>query len=250
MQVELFAHEPMLINPTAIDVDHKGRVWVAEAVNYRRKLFNRPIIREDGDRIVVLIDKDGDGKADESVVFYQGKDLYAPLSVLVLPQADGKSLRVLVAQSPDILEFWDRDGDLKADGPPTKFLSGFGGFDHDHGVHGLTVGPDGKLYFTVGDQGVNGLQSKDGKGPKFTTNKTDCQAGTVWRCDLNGNNLELGATLTLQALLESEHCPAALKSALMSKARLVSAEVIRSNALRWKTPMVPAARLAAASPDF
>ena len=191
LQVELFAHEPMLINPTAIDVDHKGRVWVAEAVNYRRMLFKQPLLRQEGDRIVVLIDKDGDGKADESVVFYQGKDLYAPLSVLVLPQADGKSLRVLVAQSPDILEFWDRDGDLKADGPPTKFLSGFGGFDHDHGVHGLTVGPDGKLYFTVGDQGVNGLQSKDGKGPKFTTNKTDCQAGTVWRCDLNGNNLEL-----------------------------------------------------------
>src|SRR6266850_997436 len=66
-QVELFAAEPMLINPTSIDVDHKGRVWVAEAVNYRRKNFGRPIIRKEGDRIVVLIDKDGDGKADESV---------------------------------------------------------------------------------------------------------------------------------------------------------------------------------------
>ncbi len=53
-QVELFAAEPNLINPTSIDVDHKGRVWVAEAVNYRRKNFNRPIIRKEGDRIVVL----------------------------------------------------------------------------------------------------------------------------------------------------------------------------------------------------
>ncbi len=191
LQVELFASEPMLINPTSIDVDHLGRVWVAEAVNYRRKNFNRPILRKEGDRIVVLTDKDGDGKADESTVFYQGQEVYGPLSVLVLPQANSKALRVLVAQSPDILEFWDKDGDLKADGPPTKFLTGFGGFDHDHGVHGLTVGPDGKLYFTVGDSGVTGLQSKDGKGPKFVSNATTIQKGTVWRCDLDGNHVEL-----------------------------------------------------------
>ncbi len=191
LQVELFASEPMVINPTAIDVDHLGRVWVAEAVNYRRKNFNRPILREAGDRIQILTDKDGDGKADEATTFYQGPELYAPLSVLVLPQANSKALRVLVAQSPDILEFWDRDGDGKADGPPTKWMSGFGGYDHDHGVHGLTTGPDGKLYFTVGDGGLTGLQSKDGKGRKFVSNTTDVQKGTVWRCDLDGNNLEL-----------------------------------------------------------
>ena len=191
LQVELFASEPMVINPTAIDVDHLGRVWVAEAVNYRRKNFNRPILREAGDRIQILTDKDGDGKADEATTFYQGPELYAPLSVLVLPQANSKALRVLVAQSPDILEFWDRDGDGKADGPPTKWLSGFGGYDHDHGVHGLTTGPDGKLYFTVGDGGLTGLQSKDGKGRKFVSNTTDVQKGTVWRCDMDGTNLEL-----------------------------------------------------------
>ncbi|MFO0805003.1 MAG: PVC-type heme-binding CxxCH protein [Gemmataceae bacterium] len=194
-QVEQFAAEPMLMNPTSIDIDHKGRVWVAEAVNYRRVGFNRPIIRKEGDRIVVLIDTDGDGKADESKVFYQGKDLYGPLSVCVIPSPGRKSgefsYRVLVAQSPDILEFKDEDGDLKADGPPTKFLTGFGGFDHDHGVHGLNIGPDGKLYFTVGDSGVTGLQSRDKKGPVFKSNTTTIQKGTVWRCDLDGNNVEL-----------------------------------------------------------
>mgnify|MGYP003343798862 CR=1 FL=1 len=66
-QVELFAAEPQLINPTSIDVDHKGRVWVAEAVNYRRKNFNRPIIREAGDRIQVLTDEKGEGKATKAV---------------------------------------------------------------------------------------------------------------------------------------------------------------------------------------
>ena len=191
LQVELFAHEPMLINPTSIDVDHKGRVWVAEAVNYRRVNFNRPILRPEGDRIVVLTDTNGDGKADDAVTFYQGKEIVAPLGVCVVPYPDGKGQKVFVAQSPDILVFEDKDGDLKADGPPKKFLTGFNGFDHDHGVHGLSIGPDGKLYFTVGDAGVKGLQSADGKGPKFTSNGTDCRAGTVWRCDIDGTHLEL-----------------------------------------------------------
>ena len=193
LQVEVFAAEPMLINPTSIDVDHLGRVWVCEAVNYRRKGFNRPILREEGDRIVILTDKDGDGKADDSSVFYQGKDLYGPLGIAVAatPRAAGFSYKVFVCQSPDILLFEDKDGDGKADGPPKKFLTNFGGFDHDHGVHGINIGPDGKLYFTVGDSGVNGLQSADGKGRKYFKGEKDCQAGTVWRCDFDGNNLEL-----------------------------------------------------------
>lgn len=190
-QVEAFAAEPMLINPTSIDVDHKGRVWVAEAVNYRRKNFGRPIIRKEGDRIQVLVDEKGEGKASKAVTFYQGPELYGPLGVCVAPYPDGKGQRVFVCQSPDILVFEDKDGDLKADGPPKKFLTGFGGFDHDHGVHGINIGPDGKLYFTVGDSGVNGLQSSDGKGKKWTSNTTDVQKGTVWRCDMDGTNLEL-----------------------------------------------------------
>lgn len=192
LQIELFAAEPMLINPTSMDIDHKGRVWIAEAVNYRRKPpYNRPMLRHEGDRIQVLIDKDGDGKADEATTFYQAPEIYGPLGVCVAPYPDGKGQKVFVCQSPDILVFEDKDGDLKADGPPAKFLTGFQGFDHDHGVHGLTIGPDGKLYFTVGDSGVKGLQSSDGKGKQWTSNTTDVQKGTVWRCDFDGKNLEL-----------------------------------------------------------
>ncbi len=190
-QVELFAAEPLLMNPTSIDVDHKGRVWVAEAVNYRRVNFNRPILRPEGDRIVVLVDEKGTGQATKAVTFYQSKDLVAPLGICVAPYPDGKGQRVFVAHSPDLLVFEDRDDDLKADGPPKKLLSGFRGFDHDHGLHGLSIGPDGKLYFTVGDSGVDGLQSAEGRGRKWKSNDSDCRAGTVWRCDLDGTHLEL-----------------------------------------------------------
>jgi putative membrane-bound dehydrogenase-like protein len=191
LQIELFAAEPDVINPTSIDVDHKGRVWVCEAVNYRRKGFGRPILRKEGDRIVVLEDTKGIGKADKTHVFYQGEEIYGPIGIAVAPYPDGKGQKVFVCQSPDILVFEDKDGDLKADGPPKKFLTGFGGFDHDHGVHGINIGPDGKLYFTVGDQGVKNLKASDGKGPTFNSNTTDCRAGTVWRCDMDGTNLEL-----------------------------------------------------------
>ncbi len=191
LQIELFAAEPDVINPTSIDVDHKGRVWVCEAVNYRRKNFNRPILRKEGDRIVVLEDTDGDGKTDKSHVFYQGEEIYGPLGIAAAPYPDGKGQKVFVCQSPNIWVFEDKDGDLKADGPPKKLLGGFGGFDHDHGVHGINIGPDGKLYFTVGDAGVKGVQAADGKGPKWTSNQTDCRAGTIWRCDMDGNHLEL-----------------------------------------------------------
>jgi putative membrane-bound dehydrogenase-like protein len=191
LQVELFAAEPMVINPTSIDVDHLGRVWVCEAVNYRNKMFKKPLNRPAGDRIVILTDKDGDGKADESTVFYQGPELYGPIGIAVAKDAAGPGYKVFVCQSPDILLFEDKDGDGKADGPPKKFLTGFRGFDHDHGVHGINIGPDGKLYFTVGDQGVDGLQSSDGKGRKWKSGTPDCQAGTVWRCDMDGTNLEL-----------------------------------------------------------
>ena len=192
LEMTLWASEPLFVNPTCIDIDHKGRVWVCESVNYRNKLHGKKTLnRPEGDRIVILEDSKGTGKADKAITFYQAPDFIAPLGIAVAKDPVGPGYKVYVCHSPDILLFEDKDGDGKADGPPKKLLTGFGGYDHDHGVHGILIGPDGKLYFSVGDQGVHGLQSSDGKGRKWHSNDTDCRAGTVWRCDLDGKNLEL-----------------------------------------------------------
>jgi putative membrane-bound dehydrogenase-like protein len=191
LEISLWASEPLFVNPTCMDIDHKGRVWVCESVNYRCHLHHQPLRRPAGDRIVILEDTKGTGKADKVTTFYQSPELLAPLGIAVAKDPVGPGYKVYVCQSPDILLFEDRDGDGKADGPPKKLLTGFRGIDHDHGVHGISIGPDAKLYFSVGDQGVENLQSADGKGRKWTTNHTDCQGGTIWRCDLDGRNLEM-----------------------------------------------------------
>lgn len=192
LEMKLWASEPLFVNPTCIDIDHKGRVWVCESVNYRNKLHGKKTLnRPEGDRIVILEDSKVTGKADKAITFYQSPELLAPLGIAVAKDPVGPGYKVYVCHSPDILIFEDKDGDGKADGPPKKLLSGFGGYDHDHGVHGILIGPDGKLYFSVGDTGVHGLQSADGKGRKWHSNDTDCRAGTIWRCDLDGKNLEL-----------------------------------------------------------
>src|SRR5205823_3742172 len=101
--VSVFASEPMITNPAAIDVDTQGRVWVAE-IQFYRKFANQP----PADKIKVLEDTDGDGKADKVTVFAEG--VYAPMSICVAGD------KVYVATSPDLWLYEDKDGDLKADG--------------------------------------------------------------------------------------------------------------------------------------
>lgn len=105
LAVQLFAAEPMLINPTNMDVDERGRVWVTEAFNYRSSLNPGNPINPKGDRIVILEDTNGDGQADESKVFYQGNDINSALGITVL----GKN--VIVSCSPNVWIFTDEDGD-------------------------------------------------------------------------------------------------------------------------------------------
>src|SRR6266511_779432 len=62
LRATLFASEPTLTNPTNRDIDHRGRVWVCDVMNYRGNNGKRP----QGDRILILEDTDGDGVMDKS----------------------------------------------------------------------------------------------------------------------------------------------------------------------------------------
>ncbi|MFM7282357.1 MAG: dehydrogenase, partial [Planctomycetia bacterium] len=85
LEARLWAESPQLYNPTAIDVDARGRIWVAEAVNYRQWNGRNPGKHfDEGDRIVILEDKDGDGFAESSKVFAQEKGLVSPLGICVI----------------------------------------------------------------------------------------------------------------------------------------------------------------------
>jgi putative membrane-bound dehydrogenase-like protein len=185
LEVTTMATEPMLKNPTNIDVDERGRVWVTEAYNYRPAINGNPVNPE-GDRILVLEDKNGDGVMDVSKVFYQGPEINAPLGVCVLGN------RVLVSQSPYVWAFFDDNGDDKADRKEILF-QGMGGEQHDHGMHTFLFGPDGKLYFNFGNEGRT-LKDKDGKvvrdqdGDEIGPAKY--REGMLFRCNPDGSQVE------------------------------------------------------------
>lgn len=161
LEARVWARSPMLFNPTNIDVDQQGRLWVVEAVNYRR-FRNDPTKRrwhEEGDRVMILEDADGDGVADRSSVFVQDRELVAPLGIAVFDN------RVLVSCSPSLLLYTDVNRDGRFDpavDTKQKWLTGFGGLDHDHGLHALVAGPDGRWYFPVGNAGPHVVTDRRG----------------------------------------------------------------------------------------
>lgn len=152
LEATLWAEAPMFNNPTNMDVDAKGRIWITEAVNYRdfnTKPAERLSHKQKGDRVMILEDTDGDGKADNSKVFVEDSLLTAPLGIAVVGN------KVIVSCAPNLLIYTDENGDDKPDRREV-FLTGFGGFDHDHSLHSLVVGPDGLWYFNTGNAGPYG----------------------------------------------------------------------------------------------
>ncbi|GAB2548332.1 PVC-type heme-binding CxxCH protein [Spirosoma aerophilum] len=157
LEATLWAEAPMFYNPTNMDIDAKGRVWITEAVNYR-KFNNKPDTRLDhpeGERIVILEDTNGDGKADDTKVFVTDPDLVSPLGIAVIGN------KVIVSCSPNLVVYTDENGDDKAD-KKEVMLTGFGGLDHDHALHAVVAGPDGKYYFNTGNAGPHTVTDKDG----------------------------------------------------------------------------------------
>src|SRR5438105_10553845 len=146
LESSLFASEPMVHNPTDMDIDARGRVWITEGVNYRSSFQKWGVLQPEGDRIVILEDTNRDGVADKETVFYQDPSVNTALGICVLGN------KVIVSDSPHVFVLTDTDGDGKADKRELLF-TGIGGKDHDHGVHAFVFGPDGKLYFNMGNAG-------------------------------------------------------------------------------------------------
>ncbi len=137
-EVRLFAAEPDVINPVAMTWDERGRLWVVE-------LYEYPLGAKPGtkprDRIKILEDTDGDGRADKVTVFADGLNL-----------ATGLQLGyggVFVGQAPDLLFLEDTNHDDVAD-KRTVLMTGFGLEDRHELLNGFTWGPDGWLYLTHG----------------------------------------------------------------------------------------------------
>lgn len=184
LEATLFAAEPLLLSPSNIDIDHRGRVWVCEVVNYRRNQGKRP----DGDRILILEDTDGDGKADESKVFYQGNDIDSAHGVCVLGD------RVIVSANEEVFSLYDDDGDDRADRKEFMFTK-LGGKQHDHGIHSFMFGPDGRLYFNFGNASkrlcdAEGNPITDLAGNEVVANRQPYQEGMIFRCALDGSQVE------------------------------------------------------------
>ena len=177
LEVTVWARSPMLANPTNLDIDAQGRVWVTEGVNYR--VYNKGGKRRpEGDRVVVLSDSKGAGKADTAHTFIQDAGWTSPLGIAVFDNV------VIVSHAPDLIKFTDVNRDGKFDPAVDKrevLLGGFGGQDHDHSLHAIVAGPDGKLYLNAGNCGGS-FTDKAGKTYRVASGYVD-QRGGAWPFD-------------------------------------------------------------------
>ena len=177
LEVTVWARSPMLANPTNLDIDAQGRVWVTEGVNYR--VYNKGGKRRpEGDRVVVLSDSKGTGKADSAHTFIQDAGWTSPLGIAVFDNV------VIVSHAPDLIKFTDVNRDGKFDPAVDKrevLLGGFGGQDHDHSLHAIVAGPDGKLYLNAGNCGGS-FTDKAGKTYRVASGYVD-QRGGAWPFD-------------------------------------------------------------------
>ncbi len=215
LEINLFAAEPDVANPVAFHVDHQGRVFVCESfrqgkgiednrnhaewldddlaaqtvadrIAYIKKHLKERAIeytRHD-DRIRLLIDSDQDGRADSSSVFANGFNQIEMGSGAGVLSYDGKVYYTCI---PNLWMIEDKNSDGLSDNR-ISLHAGYGvrfAF-RGHDSHGLIVGPDKRLYFSIGDRGYNVKTSQ--------SHLKDPASGAVFRCELDGSNLEVIAT--------------------------------------------------------
>ena len=214
LKVSLWAAEPLLANPVCFAFDEKGRMFVAETFRLHagvtdirghmnwldddlacRTVDDRVKMLEkyegakinsyavEHDRIRLVEDTKGTGKADKATVFADGFNHVPDGIGAGLLARDGAVWYTCI---PDLWYLKDTKGTGQAD-VKKSLATGFGvhvGY-LGHDMHGLRMGPDGKLYFSLGDRGCN-----------VTTDKTrifNPDSGAVFRCNPDGSELELFA---------------------------------------------------------
>jgi uncharacterized protein len=143
--LQLFASEPDIINPIAMEWDEKGRLWVVETVDYPNTVLEDKSAGDD--RIKICEDTDGDGKADRFTIF--AEKLNIPTSIVFVNGG------VIVSQAPQFLFLKDTDGDDKADVRKT-IIDGWGTFDTHAGPSNLKYGFDNQIWGVVGYSGFEG----------------------------------------------------------------------------------------------
>ena len=212
-RTEVFAAEPMLANPVAFCIDAQGRVFVSETYRFNTSVLDirrymamldddlacrtvedrlhmterrfgeqaKELARE-SEVIRLLEDRNHDGKADFSAVYADGfSSMLDGIASGVLAHRG----KVWFANIPEIseLEGIDKKGHAKS---KKTFSYGYGvRFSYTgHDLHGLILGPDGKLYFSFGDRGAS-VKTKEGKTLAYP------DEGAVFRCNQDGTELEM-----------------------------------------------------------
>jgi putative membrane-bound dehydrogenase-like protein len=155
-EARLFAAEPDIVKPIAMAWDERGRLWIAETVDYPNELKREPPGR---DRIKICEDTDGDGRADRFTIFAEGLSIPTGLAF-----ARGG---LVVLSTPRTLFLKDTDGDGRADVREVLF-EGWGTQDTHATASNLRPGLDNWLWCTVGysgfDGGVGGRRHRFGQG--------------------------------------------------------------------------------------
>lgn len=180
--VNVWASEPMMSQPMAFCWDDKGRLWIAENLDYESR--GSGFSNSGNSRILILEDTDQDGKADKRKVFLEGIAFPAALAV----GFDG----LFLGAPPNLLFVPDRDGDDKADMNDIEVrLTGWGIRDRHETLNSLHWGPDGWLYGLQGFATPSRVRKPQGKGRLYKHNDpfpedlmegegTDINGG-VWR---------------------------------------------------------------------
>lgn len=169
-EIQLFAAEPDIGKPMNLAFDERGRLWVTQSFEYP---FAAPAGRG-RDRVTILEDTNGDGRADRFTVFAEGLNI--PIGVA--PLTGG----AIVYSIPAVYRLFDDDGNDRADRREVLY----GGFGHrdTHGmVSSFTRGFDGWLYACHGFTNTSEVRGRDGDVLTMTS-------GNTFRMRIDGSRVE------------------------------------------------------------